>query len=253
MQPAHQAGLHPLFVLILILHVQCFDQFDILVFFAEVLQGELVCEEDDRTLEVVKDQHGSGIEHVLDLFQRGSVVARAWIGIDLHPSGGREVQSIHAHLRVVFVLEAVFKHLKLQLTDRADDNLVVLVAVDLDRALLRELRDAFLELLGLHSVLRRDQSEKLRREGRQRFEKQRFFGRSQRIADLIVSGIIDPDDIARDRSFYVFSFVGHQHGGLRQFHFLAGPGQPHAHAAGKGAGADAEKRQSVAVRQASRK
>ena len=44
-------GLHPLFVLILILHVQCFNQFDILVFFTEVLQGELVCEEDDRTLE----------------------------------------------------------------------------------------------------------------------------------------------------------------------------------------------------------
>ena len=190
--------------LILILHIQRFNQLHIGMFFLEILERELVREENQRTLEVVEYQHLSGIQDVFDGFDV----------VGVYPSCNAEIEAVHADGSIILVLKSVFKDFKLKLADRTDYNLVILVAVNLNRALLRELIHTFLELLSFHRIFWRDETEEFRREGWKRLEEERIFRRCQRIADLVGSRVINTDNIARDCRINGFTLVCHEHGGL---------------------------------------
>lgn len=123
----------PFCILILILHIQRFNQLHIGMFFLEILERKLIRKENQRTLEVIEYQHLPGIQDVFDGFDV----------VGVYPSCNAEIEAVHADSSIILVLKAVLEDFKLKLADRADYDFVVLVAVNLDRTFLRELIYAF--------------------------------------------------------------------------------------------------------------
>ena len=165
---------------LVLLYVQCFHQFDISMLFCEVLQSELVRKEDQRTAEVVEYQHGSGVQLILNLFDRVCIIR-----VYIYPTRYAEVDTVHTDFCVVFVLQSVFEYFELQLTYSTDYNFIVNVSVYLDCTFLCQLVYTFLELLCLHGILRHYHGEEFRREGRQRFEEEFVLCGCQGITDLV--------------------------------------------------------------------
>ncbi len=116
----------PFCILILILHIQCFNQLHIGMFFLEILERKLIRKENQRTLEVIEYQHLPGIQDVFDGFDV----------VGIYPSCNAEIEAVHSDSSIILVLKAVLEDFKLKLADRADYDFVVLVAVNLDRTFL---------------------------------------------------------------------------------------------------------------------
>ena len=85
--------------------------------------------------------------------------------VALYPTSLVEMHRFPTTLRVVFVLQAILNHLKLQLTYGTDDlPIVELVDKQLRHALVHELIDTLLQLFGAHGIIVLDVFEELWRE-----------------------------------------------------------------------------------------
>src|SRR6185369_14139339 len=94
----------------------------------------------------------------------------------LDPARHVEAQALEAHLDAVLGAQAVLHHVELELAHHAQDRLALAPLrrpEELDRALLRELLEALLELLALERIEHGHAPELLRRELRERLVLQR--------------------------------------------------------------------------------
>ena len=178
-------------------------------------------------------------------------------GLYLAPVGEREparrLKRLHLHrdLRVVLVLQAVLEHLELQRADRADDVAVkprTDLLKELNRALLRQLLDAFDELLALHRILCRDACETLGREHGEVLELELVRGVAERIADAEYAGVKQPHDVARVRRVDDLAILRKELLRLSELDELAARRVPDAHIAVEFARGDADKGEAIAVR-----
>ena len=95
---------------------------------------------------------------LLEVLQFGIVVA-------LYPASFIEVNGLPATFRIILILKTILDHLELQLPHGADDLAVVeLVDKQLGDALVHQLVDTLLQLLGLHRIVVLDVFEELWRE-----------------------------------------------------------------------------------------
>ena len=116
-------------------HIKSFNQLDILVLFLEIVQSELICKEKKRSLEMVEDQHLSGIYNILDMFKIHALT---------QPSYDAHVKAVHSYSCVILVLQSVLEYFELKLTYSTYNYFVVLVPVYLDSSLLSQLIDSLL-------------------------------------------------------------------------------------------------------------
>ena len=141
--------------------------------------------------------------------------------VALNPACFVEMYRLPPALRAVFVEQTILYNLKLQLSDSTDKLAAIkLVDKQLRHALVHQLLDALVQLLGLHRVCVLDIFEHLRREARQAFEMQILAG-GQRVADFKVAGVGEADDVAGPRLVDDALFLGHEGGGGGEAHLLA--------------------------------
>lgn len=141
-----------------------------------------------------------------------------------------------------------WNHLKLQLPNRTQNDIIKFVMIYLNCTLLCQALYTLLELLRLQGVHRAHTAEQLGREGRQWLEKELFLFCLSAYPQSGSCRVVNTDGIACNGSFHGFSVIRHQMCGLAQLHLLACTGKGYAHPSGKRTGADAEECQSVTVR-----
>ena len=136
--------------------------------------------------------------------------------VGLDPACLMDLDRLVAALGAVFVLQTVLDDLELQGSDRADDLAPVHPAREqLRDAFVHQLVDTLGQLLELHRIGVLDVAEQLGREARNAGESQRLaFGEG--VADLKVTRVVQPDDVAGvclvDHRF----FLGHEGRGRRE-------------------------------------
>ena len=105
---------------------------------------------------------------------------------------------IERDLHIIFILKAIFKHVKLQYAHDAHDDLfeaAVQLLKDLDGAFLGDLVDAFDKLFTLHRIDLAHSGKMFRGEGRDAFEGKLVSRCADRIADAENARIEHPDDV----------------------------------------------------------
>ena len=91
----------------------------------------------------------------------------------------------------------MLKDFKLQLTNSTQHVFTrLVVGIELDGSFLYQLLDSLMEGLLLHDILGRYLHEDFRSKGWQWFKFKLILPNSQRIPDLIGTGIVDPNDVS---------------------------------------------------------
>ena len=190
--------------------------------------GKVEADVGEVVLGHLQDVVGVGQEDVAALLVGSHVLLLAaleggklFFVVALYPAGFVEADGFPAALGAILVQQTVLYYLELQLADGAYD----LAAVEgggeeLRHALVHELADAVVELLGFHGVGVLDVLEHLRREAGQPLEMEVLAG-GQCVADFKVAGVGEADDVAGPRLVDDALFLGHEGGGGGEAHLLA--------------------------------
>ena len=145
------------------------------------------------------------------------------------PAGRRDVGAFVDRVDLVLRGEALGDDFKLQLSDRTEKDVPELPGEDLNGALFAEFLQALLKLLGLEGVLAAGRAEEFRREVRNaRKEHALAFG--ERVTDVQLSVVVDPDDVARDGVGHDDAVLRHEGERIGELHFAAFAHVVHLHA-----------------------
>ena len=150
---------------------------------------------------------------------------------------------------VVFGFEAILDDVELEATDGAQDGVAFHafeIVEDLDGAFLGEFVETFFELFSLEGVAEDDADEVFGAESWDALVGD-GFSCEEGVADMELSGVPEPDDVAGVGFLDVASFLGHEHEGFGEGEFGAGAAEDGLHTAFKPAGAESEEGDAVAV------
>ena len=137
--------------------------------------------------------------------------------------------------------------LELQDPNRPEQRLGALLCRNhLNGTLLAEFLQALLQLLALHRIARPRRAKELRRKIRNPLERQ-LVPPGQRIANLQLPVVIDPDDVPGDGTFTRHPLVGHEGERIAELHVAPAAQVPRLHAGHIAPGADAEECDAVAM------
>ena len=153
-------------------------------------------------------------------------------------------QVLHANLHIVFVVQTIFEHIKLQHPHNAHNNLFhtgIVFLKNLNGALLSNLGNPFHELLPFHGVHLTHTGKMFRCKSRNSGKCKMLFPADKGVTDGENTGIKHTDNISGIRLVNNLSLLCHQLLRLRQFDGLIALYMKDFHTRIKFTGADAHK------------
>ena len=167
--------------------------------------------------------------------------------VAVHPARGVDIHRFVNRLDLILVLQAIGDHIELKLAHRAHNQVRgVHQRKHLRGALLRELLQTLLKLLGLHGITQANAAKQFRRKVRDTGETEGFtVGKG--VADLNRAVVVQADDITRQGALHEHALAGLEAQRIGDFHMLARAHMAHLHTFFIATRTDAQKRDAVAM------